>query len=97
MNDEQEPTGPISFFTIDQIGPLWFSDAFTFTVGPDTAQVYLSIECKNGDGDYILSFRNFQISNSTGGLMLLLYGTEGDPFSWQVGSGEFAFKQFAPA
>lgn len=94
LNSSGEPTGPISFFTINPIGPAWSTGSFSFTVGPSTTSIYVSMEYQSGIGDYLLYFRNYQFSNFAGDLVYLIYGAEGNGFGWEVGAGIFTFKQY---
>jgi len=94
VNAEQEPTGPLATHTLAPIGPDWVSPAFDFQAGADTAGFQLSITCNNGDGDYLLYFRNAEQDNFAGEPQLHIHGADGDSFGWTVGSGDFAFKAF---
>ena len=97
LDENDDPTGNYYQHAFNPIGEGWVSSAFNFIVGPNTTRIYLAVECQNGAGQYLLSFRNNQIENSVSDLMYMLYGTEGDSFSWEVGSGDFAFKRFTSA
>lgn len=94
IDAEQEATGPMAYYTLNPIGPGWASNTINFDVGANTAGIYLSAEYKNGNGDYLLYFRNFQVANNVNDLRLLIYGAAGSTFSWTAGAGAFSFKQF---
>jgi len=94
QNSEWEPTGDIAYATADPIGADWVTLSPAFISGPATAGIYLSIQPTHGNGDYRLYFRNCNTDDTAHLLKLKIYGTAGDSFEWEVGSGDFSFDQF---
>lgn len=97
LNSEDEPTGLLHTAVLDPISTNWTAGFFAFDAGPNTAKIYLSIQPRNGAGDYLLYFRNSQVETGLHDLMYMIYGAEGNPFGWEVGAGDFSFKEFADA